>query len=44
MLTKRQNLLETIKGGNPDRFVKQYEFMNIIMEAPMGPMVGPGQT
>lgn len=25
MLTKRQNLLETIHGGNPDRFVKQYE-------------------
>ena len=25
MLTKRQNLLETIRGGNPDRFVKQYE-------------------
>ncbi len=44
MLTKRQNLLETIKGGNPDRFVKQYEFMNLIMEAPLGAMVGPGQT
>jgi len=25
MLTKRQNFLETIRGGNPDRFVKQYE-------------------
>ena len=25
MLTKRQNLLETIHGGKPDRFVKQYE-------------------
>ncbi|KIR02247.1 Uroporphyrinogen-III decarboxylase [Lachnospiraceae bacterium TWA4] len=25
MLTKRQNLLETIRGGNPDRYVKQYE-------------------
>ena len=25
MLTKRQNLLETIRGGKPDRFVKQYE-------------------
>lgn len=33
MLTKRQNLMETIKGGNPDRFVKQYEFMNMIGEA-----------
>ncbi len=27
MLTKRQNLLETIKGGKPDRFVNQFEFM-----------------
>ncbi|MFZ7120468.1 MAG: uroporphyrinogen decarboxylase family protein [Eubacteriaceae bacterium] len=25
MLTKRQNLIETIRGGNPDRFVNQYE-------------------
>jgi len=33
MLTKRQNLMETIKGGNPDRFVKQYEFLNMIVEA-----------
>lgn len=33
MLTKKQNLLETIKGGKPDRFVNQFEFMNIIMES-----------
>lgn len=33
MLTKKQNLLETIKGGKPDRFVKQYEFLNMIFEA-----------
>ncbi|MDR2673243.1 MAG: hypothetical protein LBC35_08260 [Coriobacteriales bacterium] len=25
MLTKRQNFLETIRGGKPDRFVNQYE-------------------
>ncbi len=25
MLTKRQNLLETIRGGSPDRFVNQFE-------------------
>ena len=25
MLTKRQNLMETITGGNPDRIVNQYE-------------------
>lgn len=36
MLTKRQNLLETIKGGNPDRFVNQYEFLNMILEMPLG--------
>lgn len=35
MLTKRQNLIEVIKGGNPDRFVNQYEFMEIIMEIPL---------
>lgn len=35
MLTIKQNLLETIKGGKPDRFVNQYEFMEIILEMPM---------
>lgn len=35
MLTIRQNLLETIRGGNPDRFVNQYEFMKLVMN-PMG--------
>ena len=44
MLTIRENLMETIKGGNPDRFVNQYEFMELIMECPLGQMVGPGQT
>ncbi|AFQ43348.1 uroporphyrinogen decarboxylase family protein [Desulfosporosinus meridiei] len=44
MLTKKQNLLETIKGGNPDRFVKQYEFMHFIMEAPGGRFPQPGET
>ena len=34
MLTKRENLLETIRGGNPDRFVKQFEFMEIIYDDP----------
>lgn len=46
MLTKRQNLLETIKGGNPDRFVKQFEFMNMIHEALFqikGHPAGPGK-
>lgn len=30
MLTKRQNLLETIHGGSPDRFVNQFEYMTLI--------------
>ena len=30
MLTIRQNLLETIHGGNPDRFVNQYEFLQMV--------------
>ena len=34
MLTKRQNLLETIHGGNPDRFVNQFEAFAIIRNSP----------
>lgn len=44
MLTKRQNLLETIRGGNPDRFVNQYEFLEIILEAPLRTRPQRGQT
>jgi len=29
MLTPKENFLETIRGGNPDRFVKQYEFFEM---------------
>lgn len=36
MLTKKQNLLETVKGGNPDRFVKQYEAFDCSPESPFG--------
>lgn len=48
MLTKRQNMLETIKGGNPDRFVKQYEALAFVMNTPYAmeyPMMpaGPGE-
>lgn len=32
MLTIRENLLETLKGENPDRFVKQYEFMDLLVD------------
>ena len=47
MLTKRQNLLETIRGGHPDRFVNQYEFMHIIYGSPFfdlhnGPILEEG--
>lgn len=34
MLTKRQNLLETIHGGTPDRFVNQFEYMGVIFSHP----------
>ena len=34
MLTKKQNLLETIRGGEPDRFVNQYEAFGIIKSTP----------
>ncbi|MCL1803973.1 MAG: uroporphyrinogen decarboxylase [Eubacteriaceae bacterium] len=30
MLTKRENFLETIRGGNPDRFVNQFEALGMI--------------
>ena len=32
MLTIRENFMETIKGGNPDRFVNQYEFMDLLVD------------
>jgi len=35
MLTKRQNLVEVMKGGNPDRFVKQYEAFAMMMKTPI---------
>lgn len=41
MLTIKQNLLEVINGGQPDRFVNQYEFMDLIMEAPMDLPLAP---
>ena len=46
MLTKRQNLLETIRGGNPDRFVKQYEPFNLLTRYPFSlhnPSPKPGE-
>lgn len=35
MLTKRQNLLECIRGGSPDRYVNQYEAFGMIMASPL---------
>lgn len=34
MLTKKQNLLETIRGGNPDRYVNQYEAFAMVYGTP----------
>ena len=35
MLTKRQNLLETIRGGCPDQFVNQYEPLHMLIGTPI---------
>ncbi|MBN2040724.1 MAG: uroporphyrinogen decarboxylase [Spirochaetes bacterium] len=45
MLTIKENLKETMKGGNPDRFVNQYEFLDILLEAPFmaGVFAEPGK-
>ena len=32
-LTPRENLIETMKGGKPERFVKQYEAFGIVFTA-----------
>lgn len=34
MLTVKENLKEVLVGGNPDRFVKQFEYMQMIMSVP----------
>lgn len=45
MLTKRQNLIKTITGGHPDRYVNQYEALGIVLGLPpAGGMVAPGLT
>ena len=36
MLTIRQNFLETIHGGHPDRFVNCYEYLGLVMGSPFG--------
>ena len=32
MLTKKQNLLETIRGGHPDRYVNQFEYLSLVLD------------
>lgn len=34
MLTKRENLMETIHGGRPDRFVNQFEAFGLLTDSP----------
>ena len=36
MLTKKQNLYEVMRGGNPDRFVNQYEPFAMLVGSPFG--------
>ncbi len=35
MLSKRENFLETIHGGNPDRFVNGYEYLDLVLGDPV---------
>ncbi len=44
MLTARQNMDEVIKGGNPDRFVNQYEAIQLMFHPFMmkSPLLKPG--
>ncbi len=34
MLSIKENMREVISGGNPDRFVKQYEGIEFILSTP----------
>ncbi len=42
MLTKRQNLIETIRGGSPDRLVNQYEAFSLLLDPIFMDNAGPG--
>lgn len=44
MLTAKQNMLEVIRGGNPDRFVNQYEAVQLLFHPFMfaSPLLSPG--
>ncbi len=41
MLTAKQNFLETIRGGNPDRFVNQYEAVAMLFHPSLMHNVSP---
>ena len=45
MLTAKQNMIECIKGGNPDRFVNQYEAIRLLFHPFMfaSPLLQEGQ-
>ena len=46
MLTAKENFRECVNGGNPDRYVNQYEALQILFHPAMilgGPMPGPGE-
>jgi hypothetical protein len=48
MLSKRENLKEVLTGGQPDRYVNQFEYMYLVFfadpYATQGPPSGPGST
>ncbi len=47
MLSKKENLLETIKGGKPDRFVNQFSYLSFVsnpIRSNMGCFIEPGET
>ena len=41
MLTIKQNLRETIHGGNPDRYVDQYEYLAMVPDPVLGQSARP---
>ncbi|SHJ15179.1 uroporphyrinogen decarboxylase family protein [Parasporobacterium paucivorans] len=44
MLSKRENLLETIRGGHPDRYVNSYEALGLVIDPIMTKIGGFAYT
>lgn len=47
MLTIKENVRETLKGGKPDRFVNQYSYLAFVSDpitTNIGPVIAPGET